>query len=76
MPTQIDNTPSLDNSVQENNTPSPEYEHDEDVQLGDLWVENKQQSQLKKLTNTESFHVYVDEVRFIPDNATVIKVQH
>jgi len=49
----------------------------QDVDLGSLWVETKNtihNGNQQKLTNKDSFHVYVDEVRFIPDNATVIKV--
>ena len=29
---------------------------------------------MEETTNYDSFDVYIDEVRFLPDNATIIKV--
>lgn len=41
----------------------------------ELWVERiENQPTMEVTTNHEPFDVYIDEVRFIPDNATVIKV--
>ncbi|XP_032236502.2 uncharacterized protein LOC116617677 [Nematostella vectensis] len=46
------------------------------LDLGPLWVGPKVVAVMEDapVTNDESFDVYIDEVRFIPDNATVIKV--
>ena len=42
----------------------------------ELWVEMNRNSavNIEVTTNHDPFDVYVDEVRFIPDNATAIKV--
>ena len=41
----------------------------------ELWVETRvTSSPTEKTTNHDSFDVYIDEVRYIPDNATIIKV--
>ena len=42
----------------------------------ELWVERIENSPaIEATTNREPFDVYIDEVRFIPDAATVIKVR-
>ena len=42
---------------------------------GELWVERTENSLgIEATTNREPFDVYIDEVRFIPDAATVVKV--
>ena len=42
----------------------------------ELWVERiKNSPAIEATTNREPFDVYIDEVRFIPDAATVIKVR-
>lgn len=42
----------------------------------ELWVERIENSPaIEATTNCEPFDVYIDEVRFIPDAATVIKVR-
>ena len=42
----------------------------------ELWVERTENSLgIEATTNREPFDVYIDEVRFIPDAATVIKVR-
>ena len=41
----------------------------------ELWVERTENSlAIEATTNREPFDVYIDEVRFIPDAATVVKV--
>ena len=41
----------------------------------ELWVERTENSlAIEATTNREPFDVYIDEVRFIPDTATVVKV--
>ena len=41
----------------------------------ELWVERIENSPaIEGTTNREPFDVYIDEVRFIPDAATVVKV--
>ena len=41
----------------------------------ELWLESRvTSSPIEETTNYNSFDVYIDEVRFIPDNATIIKV--
>ena len=41
----------------------------------ELWVEKTENSlAIEATTNREPFDVYIDEVRFIPDAATVVKV--
>lgn len=43
----------------------------------ELWLERRVTSSPTEettCTNRDSFDVYIDEVRFIPDNATIIKV--
>ena len=41
----------------------------------ELWVERTENSlDIEATTNREPFDVYIDEVRFIPDAATVVKV--
>jgi len=41
----------------------------------ELWLESRVTlSPIEETTNHNSFDVYIDEVRFIPDNATIIKV--
>ena len=43
----------------------------------ELWLERRVTSSLIEettCTNHDLFDVYIDEVRFIPDNATIIKV--
>ena len=41
----------------------------------ELWLESRvPSSPIEETTNHDSFDVYIDEVRFIPDNATIIKV--
>lgn len=43
----------------------------------ELWLERRVTSpsiEETTCTNHDSFDVYIDEVRFIPDNATIIKV--
>lgn len=41
----------------------------------ELWVERTENSLgIEATTNREPFDVYIDEVRFIPDAATVVKV--
>ena len=43
----------------------------------ELWLERRvtsSPSEETTCTNHDSFDVYIDEVRFIPDNATIIKV--
>ena len=41
----------------------------------ELWLESRvTSSSIEETTNHNSFDVYIDEVRFIPDNATIIKV--
>ena len=43
--------------------------------LGPLWVpRTKSASVPKNVANNDQFDIYIDEVRFIPDNATIIKV--
>lgn len=42
----------------------------------ELWVERTENSLvIEATTNREPFDVYIDEVRFIPDAATVVKVR-
>ena len=42
----------------------------------ELWIERIENSPaIEATTNREPFDVYIDEVRFIPDAATVIKVR-
>ena len=42
----------------------------------ELWVERIENSPaIEATTNREPFDMYIDEVRFIPDAATVIKVR-
>lgn len=42
----------------------------------ELWVERIENSPaIEATTNREPFDVYIDEIRFIPDAATVIKVR-
>lgn len=42
----------------------------------ELWVERTENSlAIEAITNREPFDVYIDEVRFIPDAATVVKVR-
>ena len=42
----------------------------------ELWVERTENScGIEATTNREPFDVYIDEVRFIPDAATVVKVR-
>lgn len=42
----------------------------------ELWVERTENSLgIEATTNREPFDVYIDEARFIPDTATVIKVR-
>lgn len=41
----------------------------------ELWLESRvMSSPIEVTSNHDSFDVYIDEVRFIPDNATIIKV--
>lgn len=41
----------------------------------ELWVERTENSlAIEATTNREPFDVYIDELRFIPDAATVVKV--
>ena len=41
----------------------------------ELWVERIENSPaIEETTNREPFDMYIDEVRFIPDAATVVKV--
>lgn len=41
----------------------------------ELWLESRvTSSPIEVTTNHDSFDVYIDEVRFIPDDATIIKV--
>jgi hypothetical protein len=43
--------------------------------LGELWIEKRSAGSVSsRISNFESFDLYIDEVRFIPDNATIIKV--
>ena len=43
----------------------------------ELWVERiEDQPAIEVTTNHDSFDVYIDEVRFLPDGATVIKVNN
>ena len=43
----------------------------------ELWVERiVDQPAIEVTTNRDSFDVYIDEVRFLPDGATVIKVNN
>lgn len=50
--------------------------NDTEADLGELWIEKRvlADSSSARINNSESFDLYIDEVRFIPDNATIIKV--
>lgn len=50
--------------------------NDTEADLGELWIEKRvlADSPSARINNSESFDLYIDEVRFIPDNATIIKV--
>lgn len=62
---------SLSRPISRRSTPSTPVQADP----VELWVETKATSSpIEESTNYDSFDVYIDEVRFLPDNATVIKV--
>ena len=62
---------SLTRPISRRSTPRTPFQAD----LVELWVEAKATSSpMEETTNYDSFDVYIDEVRFLPDNATIIKV--
>ncbi|RMX47241.1 hypothetical protein pdam_00012926, partial [Pocillopora damicornis] len=62
---------SLTRPISRRSTPRTPFQADP----VELWVEAKATSSpMEETTNYDSFDVYIDEVRFLPDNATIIKV--
>ena len=62
---------SLTRPISRRSTPRTPFQADP----VELWVEAKATSSpMEATTNYDSVDVYIDEVRFLPDNATIIKV--